>query len=138
MTAAPELRTDTTSGLVAGAVAATFAAAVAGRDPLALAPALTGAARLRALLPGGLVSAHGRAAVAAFLPTLVADFDSVEVLGSRGEDVGDLLHVHYSVAVGRGTSRWICAQTAVCRVADGRIARIDLLCSGFRRAAPAA
>jgi hypothetical protein len=130
MTAVPDLRTDAT--------AATFAAAIADRDPLALAPSFTSAVHLRALLPGGLVEARGRADVAAFLPALVADFDTVEVLGSTGEDVADLLHVHYRLAVHRGAARWICAQSAVCRVEDGRIARIDLLCSGFRRTAPAA
>ena len=46
-----------------------FATAVAtiivGRDPQRLTAALTETARLRALLPGGLIEAHGRAAVAA-------------------------------------------------------------------------
>ena len=30
------------------------------------------------------------------------------------------------------TTRWVCTQTAVCKVVDGRLAVIDLLCSGFR------
>ena len=30
------------------------------------------------------------------------------------------------------TQRWVCTQTAICKVVDGRLAVIDLLCSGFR------
>jgi hypothetical protein len=116
-------------------VAAEIAAAVAHREPRQLAAALAGTVRLRALLPGGVVEAHGRADVAAFLPALLADFDTVVLLGSAGEDVGDRLVVHYRLGVSRGTARWVCTQTAVCVVVGGRVAQMDLLCSGFRRAA---
>ena len=49
-------------------VAAAVAALVAGRDPQRLAAALTETARLRALLPGGPIQAHGREDVAACFP----------------------------------------------------------------------
>jgi hypothetical protein len=113
-------------------IAAEFAAAVAGRDPQRLAPALTETVRLRALLPSGAVEAHGRANVADFLPALMADFDTVEVLESAAEDVADRLLIHYRLDVRQGRTRWVCTQTAICKVVDARFAVIDLLCSGFR------
>ena len=113
-------------------VAAHIAAAVAQRDPQELAPALTETVRLRALLPGGLIEAKGRADVAACLPALFADFDTVEVLESAGEDVGDRLLIHYRFGVSQETTRWVCTQTAICTVVDGRLGVINLLCSGFR------
>jgi hypothetical protein len=113
-------------------VAADIAAAVARRDPRQLAPALTETVRLRALLPGGLIEAHGRANVAECLPSLLADFDTVEVLESAGEAVVDRLLIHYRLALTQRETGWVCTQTAVCKLVDGRLAVIDLLCSGFR------
>jgi hypothetical protein len=113
-------------------VAAVVAAAIARRDPEHLARALTETVRLRALLPGGLIESHGRTNVAECLPSLFADFDTVEVLESAGEDVADRLLVHYRLAVRQGRTHWICTQTAVCKIVDERLAVIDLLCSGFR------
>jgi hypothetical protein len=113
-------------------VAADIATAVACRDPRQLAPALTETVRLRALLPGGLIESHGRTNVAACLPSLFADFDTVDVLESTGEDVADRLLIHYRLGVSQGRTHWVCTQTAVCKVVDERLAVIDLLCSGFR------
>jgi hypothetical protein len=113
-------------------VAAAVAAALAHRDPHELAPALTETVRLRALLPGGLIESHGRENVADCLPSLLADFDTVEVLESAGEDVADRLLIHYRLGVSQGTTHWVCTQTAVCKVVDERLAVINLLCSGFR------
>jgi hypothetical protein len=116
-------------------VAAAVAAAIAHRDPAELAPALTETVRLRALLPGRVLESHGRADVAECLPALFDDVDAVEVLESVGEDVADRLLIHYRLDVRRGTTRWVCTQTAVCTVVDERLAVINLLCSGFREVA---
>jgi hypothetical protein len=113
-------------------VAAGIAAAVARREPQRLAEELTDTVRLRALLPGGPIEALGRENVASCLCALFADFDSVEVVESAGEAVGDKLLVHYRLHLGRAAVRWVCTQTAVCRLVDGRLAVIDMLCSGFR------
>ena len=32
----------------------------------------------------------------------------------------------------RGATHWVCTQTAICKIIDGLLAVIDLLCSGFR------
>jgi len=117
-------------------IAASIAAAVARRDPRELAAALTETVRLRALLPGAAIVAHGRADVAGCLHGWFADFDAIEVLESAGEAVADRLLIHYRLTLGRAATRWTCTQTAVCKVDDGRLAVIDLLCSGFRLLPP--
>ena len=113
-------------------VAAQVAADVARRDPQRLSALLTETVRLRALLPGGPIEAHGQENVAALLCALFADFDTVDVVESAGEPVADKLLIHYRLHVTQPAQRWVCTQTAVCRLVDGRLAVIDLLCSGFR------
>ena len=113
-------------------IAAALAAAVARRDPQELSAALTETVRLRALLPGGPVESHGREDVTARFRGWFADFDTVAVVASGAEAVVDRLLIHYRLHVGRATTRWVCTQTAVCKVVDGQLAVIDLLCSGFR------
>ena len=93
-------------------VAADVAALVAGRDPQRLAPVLTETARLRALLPGGPIQAHGRDNVAACFHGFFADFDSVYLVESAGEAVADRLLIHYRLSVTQGANRWVCTQTA--------------------------
>jgi hypothetical protein len=113
-------------------LAAAFATIVAGRDLQRLAESVTETARLRALLPGGPIEAHGRADIVARFRGFFADFDSVQLGESAGEAVADRLLIHYRLHVIRGTSRWVCTQTAVCKLVDERLAVIDLLCSGLR------
>jgi hypothetical protein len=113
-------------------VASRIAAAVAERDARRLSAALTDTVRLRALLPGGALEARGPMDAAALLHAPFADFDTVDVVESAGETVGDRLLIHYRLHVGQATTRWVCTQTAVCKITDGRLAVIDLLCSGFR------
>lgn len=113
-------------------VAARLATDIARRDRQRLSATLTETARLRALLPGGPLEALGRDNVASCLCALFDGFDSIEVVESVGEAVGDKLLIHYRVHVARATIRWICTQTAICRIIDERLAVIDMLCSGFR------
>jgi hypothetical protein len=113
-------------------VAAEVAALVAGRDPQRLAPVLTETARLRALLPGGPIQAYGRDEVAACFHGFFTDFDTAQLVESAGEPVADRLLIHYRLSVTQAAKRWVCTQTAVCKVVDGQLAVIDLLCSGFR------
>ena len=115
-------------------IAAEVAALVAERDPQRLAPALTETARLRALLPGGPIQAHGRDDVTACFHGFFADFDTVHVVESVGEAVADRTLIHYRLHVTRDATRWVCTQTAICKFTDGLLAVIDLLCSGFREA----
>ena len=112
--------------------ATAIAAVVASRDRDRLAATLTDTVRLRALLPGGSIEDHGRAAVLARFAGWLADLDTVELVHAVGEPVADRLLVHYRLTLGQGTTRWACTQTLICKTDDGRLATIDLLCSGFR------
>ena len=112
--------------------ATAIAAAVAGRDSLQLAAAVTDTVRLRALLPGGPVEEHGRDAVVARFGGWFADMDTVEVVESAGQAVADRLLIHYRLDLAQRGTRWACTQTSICKIDDGRLATIDLLCSGFR------
>jgi hypothetical protein len=113
-------------------LAAAVAAAVAGRNSAALAVAVTSTVRLRALLPGGPIEEHGRDAVVARFGGWFAGMDTVGLVESAGEAVADRLLIHYRLDLAQRGTRWACTQTSVCKTVDGRLATIDLLCSGFR------
>src|SRR6266568_2501944 len=113
-------------------LAAAIASAVAGRDSVRLAAAVTGTVRLRALLPGGPIEEHGRDAVVARVGGWFADMDTVDLVESAGEPVADRLLIHYRLDLAQRGTRWACTQTSICKIDDSRLATIDLLCSGFR------
>jgi hypothetical protein len=107
-------------------------AAVADGDSARLATAVTDTVRLRALLPGGPIEEHGRDAVVARFSGWFADMDTIDLVESASEAVADRLLIHYRLDLARRSTRWACAQTSICKINDGRLATIDLLCSGFR------
>jgi len=113
-------------------LAAAIAAAVAGRDSDQLAAAVTGTVRLRALLPGGPIEEHGRAAVVARFAGWFDDMDTIDLVESAGQQLPGRLLIHYRLGLARRGARWTCTQTSICKIDDGRLATIDLLCTGFR------
>lgn len=113
-------------------IAASIAAAVARRDGERLGALLTDTVRLRALLPGGPIEEHGRDAVVARFGGWFADMDTVGLVESAGETLPGRLLIHYRLDLAQRGTRWACTQTSVCKTVDGRLATIDLLCSGFR------
>lgn len=114
--------------------AAALAAAVAERDHYRLGMELTDDVRLRALLPSGATEVHGRDAMLGAFHEWFGDHRSVVLAESSGDEVGDRLLVHYRLLFEADAERTTLTQTWVCTVAaDGRLARVDLLCSGFRR-----
>ena len=112
--------------------ATAIAAAVAGRDGVQLAAALADTVRLRALLPGGPIEEHGRDAVVARFGRWFGDMDTVDLVESAGQQLPGRLLIHYRLDLARRGTRWACTQTLVCTIVGGRLATIDLLCSGFR------
>ena len=112
--------------------AAAIAAAVAGRNGAQLAAALTDTVRLRALLPGGPIEEHGRDAVVARFGGWFADMDTVQLVESAGEAMPGRFLIHYRLDLAQRGTRWACTHTSICKIIDGRLATIDLLCSGFR------
>ena len=111
--------------------ATAIAAAIADRDSVRLAAAVTDTVRLRALLPGGPIEEHGRGAVVARFGGWFADMDTVDLVASAGEPVADRLLIHYRLDLARRGTRWACTQTSICKIDAGQLATIDLLCSGF-------
>ena len=82
--------------------ATAIAAAVADRDGVQLAAAVTDTVRLRALLPGGPIEEHGRDAVVARFGGWFADMDTVGLVESAGEAVA----LKLAGAEDRAYSRW--------------------------------
>ncbi len=109
-----------------------LAGLVAALDFDALGKHLTDDVRLRALLPGGPIQVHGRDDVVACFGRWFADMDTVDLAESAGETVADRLLIHYRLDLAQRGTRWACTQTSICKIDDGRLATIDLLCSGFR------
>lgn len=114
--------------------------ALAARDFPALRALLAPDATLHALVPGGLSEAEGAAEAAARVEGWFGDARRFDLLASHVEPVADRLLVTYRFFVDDeedGPS--VVEQHAfVDADADGRVARIDLVCSGFRAIAPAA
>jgi hypothetical protein len=116
-----------------GPQASALAAAVADRNTARLGEMLSDTVRLRAMLPGGPIEEHGRADVLARFRGWFADMDTVDLVDAAGESVVDRLLIHYRLTLGQGPTHWACTQTLICTTgADGRLAAVDLLCSGFR------
>jgi len=113
-------------------LAAAIAAAVAGRDRARLAAAVTEGVRLRALLPGGPIEEHGRDAVVARFGGWFGGLDAVDLVEAAGQQLPGRLLIHYRLDLAQRGTRWACTHTLVCKIAGGRLATIDLLCSGFR------
>ena len=115
-------------------LAHSVAAAVADRALDRLGAHLTDEIRLRALLPGGTVEEHGRDAVLARFADWFGSYDTVVLSDVAGDDVGDRVLVHYKLTFDPDGDRRELSQTVVCSVHDGLVGRMDLVCSGFRKA----
>jgi SnoaL-like domain len=107
--------------------------ALAERDFDRLAEALAPDVRMRALIPPGSVELSGAEPAAARFATWFGALDELELIRSGSDEVGDRLHVFYRLRVKRpGDSRKVVEQHVFCAIDDGRIAALDLVCSGFR------
>jgi TusA-related sulfurtransferase len=116
-------------------------AAVAARDFEGVEAAMAAAVRMRSLVPSGPGEVHGPADVAARFRAWFGDADRIEVLGSNAEPIGDRIALGYRFRVHEEVGWSVVEQRAFLDVdPEGRIAGIDLLCSGFREdpAEPAA
>jgi len=84
-----------------------------------------------ALIPGGLRGATDRAAAARYLQQWFGDADQLVLMTSRIEPMHDRLHITYRFRAHEDLW-YVVEQQLYCTIRDGRIARADLLCSGFR------
>ncbi|HXW44049.1 MAG TPA: hypothetical protein VEL03_04630 [Streptosporangiaceae bacterium] len=132
-TAAPEH--DAGIGAARFARAGLFLKGLAAQDFVRLGEALTADARLRALLPAGLREWSGAEAIAARFAGWFGDTEDLEVVEAAADDVGGRLHMHWRLrlrAERLGAGSFTIEQQAYADTGEGgRIARLDLLCTGY-------
>ena len=114
------------------AVGNALVAAIAGQDRAALAACFAQDVQIRALIPPGLRERTGADDAAALIAGWFADSTVLELVDAGAKQVGDRLHVSYRVEGVEEGEPYVVEQHLYCTLADGRIARADLLCSGFR------
>ena len=132
----------TTHGHSATSVVPQFARAgsllegLAAQDFAQLAGALAAGARLRALLPRGLREWTGAQEIADRFEAWFGDTLDFDLVEATVGEVGGRLHLHWRLrlrAERLGTGWFTVEQQAYADTDDsGRIARLDLLCTGYR------
>jgi TusA-related sulfurtransferase len=113
------------------AIGEAFVAALAERSRERLQVCVHQDVRLRALVPPGFQESEGFEAVIARLESWFGYAERIEVLKKEVYHVANRLHIRYRFGehYADGDSEVI-EQDAYCFVHEGRIATIDLLCSG--------
>ena len=133
--------TTTRDHKAAGAVprpdrAGAFVDSLAAQDFAQLGGALTPGARLRALLPSGLRERAGAEVIARQFVRWFGDTQDFELIEATVGEVGDRLHLSWRLrlrAERLGTGWFTVEQQAYADTGDdGRISRLDLLCTGYR------
>ena len=117
------------------ALAGAFLEGLAAQDFAELSAALTADACLRALLPSGLREWAGAEAIARVFARWFGDTGDFELIEATIGEVGGRLHLHWRLRLraerlGRG---WFTVEHQAYADTDesGRIARLDLLCTGY-------
>lgn len=121
------------------AIGEAFLQAVSDHDFEALGRFLGPTMRMRALLPAGHYDHFGSDEVKSKFVEWFATTRDVEVLETRLDTVGDRLTMAYRFRLRRmaeGPLKEI-EQQVYCKVVDGMVVTIDLLCTGFRPSDPA-
>jgi ketosteroid isomerase-like protein len=89
--------------------------------------------RMRALTPPGPVELFGARAAGARFASWFGGSKNLELVHTGSDEVGDRLHVFYRLRVNpSGDPASIVEQHLFCTLDEGRIAALDLVCSGFR------
>jgi hypothetical protein len=118
------------------AAARSFVECLAAQDFGALGGALAGGACMRALLPSGPREWAGAGAIADRFARWFGDTKDFELLEAAVGEVGGRLHLHWRLrlrAERLGSGWFTVEQQAYADTDDsGRIARLDLLCTGYR------
>lgn len=120
----------------AAATAAAFLQGLANQDFAQLGGALAADARLRALLPKGLREWTGAEAVAGQFARWFGDTEDFELVEAALGDVGGRLQLRWRLRLRaeRLGAGWFTVEQQAYGDAgeDGRLARIDLVCTGYR------
>lgn len=108
-----------------------FVAAIARQAWGEVAACLAEPVQFRALIPRGLRTAEDRDSAAGYFQKWFGDADQLVLLSAHIAPMHDRLHLTYRFRAHE--DQWyIVEQQAYCIVQEGKITRIDLLCSGFR------
>ena len=120
----------------AAATAAAFLQGLADQDFAQLGGALAADARLRALLPKGLREWTGAEAVAGQFARWFGDTEDFELVEAALGDVGGRLQLRWRLRLRaeRLGAGWFTVEQQAYGDAgeDGRLAQIDLVCTGYR------
>jgi hypothetical protein len=118
------------------APAGSFVEGLAAQDFARLGGALAADACLRALLPSGLWEWAGAEAIAHRFARWFGDTEDFELMEATVGEVGGRLHLHWRLRLRaeRLGSGWFTVEQQAYADTDesGRIARLDLLCTGYR------
>ncbi|MBV9094977.1 MAG: hypothetical protein JO132_14075 [Streptosporangiaceae bacterium] len=116
--------------------AGAFLDSLATQDFARLGGALAADARLRALLPSGLREWTGAGHIADRFARWFGETQEFQLVEAAVGEVGGRLHLHWRLrlrAERLGPGWFTVEQHAYADTADdGRIARVDLLCTGYR------
>ena len=116
--------------------AGSFIGGLAAQDFGELGGALADGACLRALLPSGLRQWAGAEAIADRFARWFGDYQGFRAHRGGTGEVGGRLHLHWRLRLRaqRLGSGWFTVEQQVYADTDdsGRIARLDLLCTGYR------
>jgi hypothetical protein len=126
----------TTTSVTQFAVADSFLEGLAAQDFGRLGGTLTAGCQLRALLPPGAREWDGGEAIAGQFATWFGETEAFELTEASVGDVGGRLHMRWRLRLRaeRLGSGWFTVEQQVYADADGsgQIARLDLLCTGYR------
>jgi hypothetical protein len=118
------------------ALAGAFLDSLAAQDFAGLGGSLAAGARLRALLPPGPREWTGAEVIADVFTQWFGGTDDFDLVEATVGEVGGRLRLHWRLRLraGRLGSGWFTVEQHAYADTDasGRIARIDLLCTGYR------
>ena len=119
-------------------VSASFLDALGRRDFEQLSGYFKPTPRARLLTPSALAMPSSAAGVGAKFRQWFGEADVFEVEQAEASAVGGCVSLRYRLHLREHGEWYTCEQQVYCRLQDGLIERIDLLCSGFQPApAPA-
>ena len=110
--------------------------AIAAQDPDAIAACFAPDAQLRGLIPPGLRERSGSVEAASLIAGWFEDSTELSLVAATTDEVEDRLHVSYRFRGVEEGEPYLVEQHLFCLVDADRIARADLLCSGFRPRSP--
>ncbi|MFN8474660.1 MAG: hypothetical protein U0822_20890 [Anaerolineae bacterium] len=113
-------------------VSAAFLDALGQRDFDRLSTYFHPAPRARLLTPSALAMPPDASGVGDRFQLWFGEADEFEVEHAEVSEVGGCLSIRYRLRLHNNRAWYTCEQQVYCRVKDGLVERIDLLCSGFQ------